>query len=143
MHATLVAAGADGVLLRGPSGSGKSDLALRLLAAPRSWRLVADDQVLVSRIGERVVGTAPTTLAGQLEVRGVGIVAVAHATSADIRLIIDLVPRDQVPRLPEPAIGDLLGLPIPCFRLHAFEVSAPDKVGLLLQQVVASEIDKN
>ena len=143
LHGTLVADGRDGVLLRGPSGSGKSDLALRLMAPPWSWQLVADDQIILERDGDTVVGTTPLSIAGKLEVRGIGIVAVSAAASARVRLIVDLVPRSGVPRLPEPATETLLDLPIPVFRLHAFEASAPHKVAVLLQNILAGSLAKN
>jgi HPr Serine kinase C-terminal domain len=73
VHGTVVAIDGGGVLLRGPSGRGKSDLALRLIDA--GARLVADDQVLLQRSGMQVLARAPAVLAGLLEIRGVGIVA--------------------------------------------------------------------
>lgn len=122
-----------GVLLRGPSGAGKSDLALRLMAPPRSWQLVADDQVLVRRSHGGLSGEAPPTIAGKLEVRGIGIVAAASAANAAIRLIVDLVPRADVPRMPETGeTAELLGVLVPRCRLHAFDASCPDKIALLL-----------
>ncbi|HAQ33260.1 MAG TPA: serine/threonine protein kinase, partial [Rhodospirillaceae bacterium] len=74
IHGTCVALNGVTVLLRGPSGSGKSDLALRLIDG--GGRLVADDQTLVEIQGERLVATAPETIAGKMEVRGVGVLAV-------------------------------------------------------------------
>jgi HPr kinase/phosphorylase len=134
IHGTLVAKGRDGVLLRGASGAGKSDLALRMMAPPRSWRLVADDQVLLSRKGTSVYGTAPKTIAGQLEVRGIGLLKVASASSVRVLVVVDLVPRQDVPRLPEAAVISLLGCTIPAFRLHAFDASTPEKIALLLSR---------
>ena len=126
------------MLLLGPSGAGKSDLALRMLSPPWSWRLVADDQVLLSRAGGVVTGTAPAVLAGLLEVRGVGVVPVVPQPSARLRMVIELVPMPDVPRLPDPAETDLLGLLFPNFKLHSFAVSTPEKLELLLRQVLST-----
>lgn len=138
MHGALIARQGDGVLLMGPSGAGKSDLALRMLSPPWSWRLVADDQVLLARAGDVVNGTSPAVLAGLLEVRGVGIVTLNHHPSAHLRMVIKLVPMANVPRLPEPAVTDILGLPFHTFKLHSFAVSTPEKLELLLRQVLAT-----
>ncbi len=77
VHATAVAIEGEAVLLRGPSGSGKSDLALRLIDG--GAQLVADDQTLLRRAGGRVLASAPPAIAGLLEVRGVGVVRVEAA----------------------------------------------------------------
>jgi HPr kinase/phosphorylase len=135
VYGTSVALGGDGVLLRGPSGSGKSDLALRLIEA--GARLVADDQTELRRLGDALVMTAPDNIAGQIEVRGVGIISVPAAASATLRLVIDLVAPEEVERLPEPERCVLLGLSLPLLRLAPFEASAPAKLKLALRAVAA------
>ncbi len=139
MHATCVAIGDNGVLLRGPPGSGKSDLALRLITGPPpdgrgAARLVADDLVTLSKENGRVIARAPERIAGLLEIRGVGIRRVPHSEAAQVVLIVDLVSADAVPRLPpEPFPSEtLLGLPIPVAALAPFEASAPIKLSLLM-----------
>jgi HPr kinase/phosphorylase len=112
----------DGVLLIGPSGSGKSDLALRLLG--RGFSLVADDRVDI----EDGVATAPTALAGLLEVRGLGIVRLPHAAAARLALVAELGVAPE--RLPAPARHTGLGLPL--IRLDPAAASAPDRVALAL-----------
>src|SRR5580693_1856546 len=87
-HATTVAIDGRGVLLRGPSGSGKSDLALRLIDA--GARLVADDQSELSRHGETIIVRAPAAIAGLIEVRGVGILRVDTIAEAPLALVADL-----------------------------------------------------
>ncbi len=82
VHGTSVALGGDGILLRGPSGSGKSDLALRLIAD--GARLVADDQTELRGVGETLEMAAPAAIAGRLEVRGVGILRVPAVPSAPL-----------------------------------------------------------
>src|SRR5689334_113133 len=84
VHGTSVALGGDGILLRGPSGSGKSDLALRLIDG--GARLVSDDQTELRVFGEELRMTAPASIAGRLEVRGIGILHVPSAASAPLRL---------------------------------------------------------
>jgi serine kinase of HPr protein (carbohydrate metabolism regulator) len=124
VHATCVAIGGRGVLLLGHSGSGKSDLALRLI--DRGALLVSDDYTIVAESGGRLVGRAPPTIAGKIEVRGVGLVEMSCARDVPICLAIDL---DRVPdRLPEE--GETLtvaGRAIPLIGLTGLEASAPIK----------------
>jgi HPr kinase/phosphorylase len=135
LHATAIAIGSRGALIRGPSGSGKSDLALRCLALGPSAllrdavRLVADDQVLLRRETARLVATAPQVLRGRLEVRGVGVLEVAVASEADIILVADLVAEAPIERLPDPwPRAHIMGLEVPLIRLRPFESSAPAKL---------------
>ena len=120
-----------GVLLLGPSGSGKSDLALRLIAA--GAELVADDRTdLFVRRG-RLYGRAPARLAGLFEIRGLGIVALAHAREARIALVVKMGRCGQ--RLPAhrryappAALGPLAKAAPPIITLSPFEASAPAKL---------------
>ena len=135
VHATAVAIGAAGVLLRGPSGSGKSDLALRLIDG--GALLVADDQVSLRREGGRLIAgyplAAPARLRGCLEVRGLGLVPVAMAAAAPLDLVIDLQPGVPVERLPAPAIAGYLGVGLPLLRLDPFLASAAAQVRLAVR----------
>ena len=128
VHATAVAIDGAAILLRGPPGAGKSDLALRLIEG--GARLVADDQVLLRRANDRVLVGAPATIAGLLEVRGVGIVRVEPLDEAPLALIVDLVPSEQVERIPDNRSEVVLGLAFPLIALAAFEVSATAKLRL-------------
>jgi len=130
VHATTVAIGGRAMLLRGPSGSGKSDLALRLIDA--GARLVDDDRSELRRHGDAIVVCAPETIAGLIEARGIGILRVASLASAELALIVDLVSPEAVERLPEPRSETILGLAIPLIALAAFEASAPAKLRLAL-----------
>lgn len=142
VHATAIALGARAVLIRGPSGSGKSDLALRCLMQPPGGliaepaKLLADDQVEVVRIGARLEGRAPATLAGLIEVRGVGILTVPSTPAAEIALVVDIVPSGQsIERLPDPApTVAILGVSLPQLRISPFESSAPAKLLLALDR---------
>jgi len=130
VHGTTVEIAGQGVLLRGPSGSGKSDLALRLMDG--GAQLVADDQTELSPQGNRVVARAPDTIAGLLEVRGLGIVQVAHCPWAPLGLVVDLVGEDRLDRLPEADLAEFFGFSVPRLALAPFQVSAAAKVRLAI-----------
>jgi serine kinase of HPr protein (carbohydrate metabolism regulator) len=131
IHATAVAIGGKGVLLRGRSGAGKSDLALRLIDG--GAKLIADDVVEVQRRGAGLEARAPARLKGKMEVRGVGIVAVPSAARARIVLAVDLVGPRAVERYPEPAFTRILGIRLKLLKLWAFEASAPAKLRLAVR----------
>lgn len=137
VHGTCIAIDAKGILLRGAPGSGKSDLALRLLGLTHlAAELVADDQVQLTRRGDELWAQAPTPIAGLLEVRGVGIVHLAALAAVRLCLVLDLhAPgaRDMVPRLPEAAHCTIDGISLPLYPCMPFEASAPDKVALLVR----------
>ncbi|WP_135466666.1 HPr kinase/phosphorylase [Crenalkalicoccus roseus] len=132
VHGSCVALGGDAVLLLGPSGSGKSDLALRLIH--EGWRLVADDQVALRVEEGGLLASAPPALAGMLEVRGLGIfrsLPVAEPAPA-LRLAVHLAPREGVPRLPEPATWRAAGIAVPAVALHGLDASAPARIAFAL-----------
>lgn len=135
IHATCVAIDGAGILLRGPSGAGKSDLALRLVDA--GALLVADDRVDLRRQGAGLVASAPASLQGLVEARGVGILRLPFLDAAPLRVVVDLVARAQVERLPEPEAEAILGVALPRLRLHGFDASAPAKLALVLRHGVA------
>jgi HPr kinase/phosphorylase len=128
VHATCVARDGRGVLLRGPSGSGKSDLALRLLEA--GFELVADDQVLLAREGGRVTARAPAALAGLIELRGIGILRLGHLARSPVDLVVDLGGTPE--RLPEDRPCRLLGTPVPRIDLDPWTLSATARVRFAL-----------
>jgi serine kinase of HPr protein (carbohydrate metabolism regulator) len=141
VHGTCVALGRSAALLRGPSGSGKSDLALRFLflarrgpAAIEAPVLVADDQVEITRAGAQLVVRSPATIGGRMEVRGVGIVEVKHLEQAELALIVDLVATlKDVERLPDDgARTRLMGVDVPSIRLCPWEASAAIKLAVAL-----------
>jgi serine kinase of HPr protein (carbohydrate metabolism regulator) len=130
IHATAVALDNRAVLLRGPSGSGKSDLALRLIDA--GARLVADDYSQLWREGDAILVRAPETLSGLIEARGIGILRVDPVATAPLALIADLVAPQSVERLPEPHSETIFGLAIPVVAIAPFEASAAVKLRLAL-----------
>ena len=135
IQATCVAVDGLGVLLRGPSGSGKSELALQLIDG--GARLVADDGVELRRQGERLFARlppgAPDSVRRRIELRGLGILPAPAVAEAPLDLVIDLVPTDALERLPETLTVELLGVAIPLLRLSAQEPSAAAKVRLAVR----------
>lgn len=127
------------VILRGPSGSGKSDLALRLMARYGAT-LIADDQVVLSTIAGQLVCAAPAAIQGLLEVRGLGLIKTAHQAKAPVALVVDLVARVDVPRLPEDATVTLCNIAVPFLKLHAFDDTTPDKIVTALAVVKHPEL---
>ncbi len=125
LHASCVAIDGRAVLIEGLSGSGKSDLALRLI--DRGATLVSDDYTSLRRDGTRLLANAPPNIVGQIEVRGLGIVALPHAANVPVALVISV--GEPVERLPEDGrTQNLIGIAIPFVALTAFEPSAPIKV---------------
>ena len=138
LHGTCLAVGTRGVLLIGPAGSGKSDLALRLIDQPGrgtggdlvTTRLVADDQVMVRRSGERILASAPPALKGLMEVRGLGLLSSPALEEVVLRLVFRLVPGTEPERMPGPEFEhmEILGLTLPVLEIDPFQASAPAKV---------------
>jgi serine kinase of HPr protein (carbohydrate metabolism regulator) len=137
IHATCVAVGGSGVLLRGPSGSGKSDLALRLIDG--GAELVADDYTVIEVRGGRLLATAPESIKGMLEVRGVGILPMPVKSRTVIDMVVDLVAEDLIERLPEPDAAIIDGIAVRRILVAPFEVSAAAKVRLAVKAQAAGD----
>ena len=130
VHGTTIARGPHAVLLRGPSGSGKSDLALRLI--DQGWQLVSDDQTKLEHQDGKLLASAPEAIAGKIEVRGLGIQDLPTRDRLPLRLVVDLCAASEIERLPEATAVNLCGLDIPRIFCDAREASAPIKVRLAL-----------
>ena len=134
LHATLIAARRGGrwrgVLLTGPSGSGKSGLAVRAIAA--GWRLVADDRVWLWSSGGELYGSAPGTLQGLIEVRGLGVMPQAALRFCPIDLAVRACPPDQFERIPDSVCVDLLGASRPQIALVLHDPRAVETLGRAL-----------
>ena len=131
-HASSVALDGRAVLLCGPSGSGKSDLALRLL--DRGFTLVSDDRTIVRRQGDKLITSAPDTIKGKLESRGVGIVEVDAVSNVPLALVIELT--SDIQRLPDDSRERLiLGIGVPLISVDAMTASAAAKVALALDRL--------
>lgn len=135
VHATTIAVAGRAALIRGPSGAGKSDLALRCLAAtpsplfPQPAQLVADDQTLLTRRASRIMVSAPASIRGQFEIRGLGIVTLPALDEAQLALIVELTQSADMPRFPDPwPMAAVLGLKAPVLRIDPWQSSAAAKV---------------
>jgi hypothetical protein len=114
IHANCVVIGETGILIRGAAGSGKSTLARRLVAEAirvgRFARLVADDRVMLASQAGRLVARPHPAIAGRVELRGEGVLAVDHEPAAVIGLVVDLgVAGDRLPA-PDAVNTELCGL---------------------------------
>jgi serine kinase of HPr protein (carbohydrate metabolism regulator) len=122
-HASAVVLRDRGIVIAGSSGSGKTQLALALISHARSFglfaRLVADDQIFLSAHQGRVICAAPATIAGLVEVRGVGPRPAAHEKKAPVDLLVRLVERNVAERFPEAETEALRGCDVPLLRLAA------------------------
>jgi serine kinase of HPr protein (carbohydrate metabolism regulator) len=132
IHASTVASDGRAVLISGPSGSGKSDLALRLL--DRGFTLVSDDQTIVRRDGDRLVASAPPTIKGKLEIRGIGIVEMDTVNDVPVALFVELT--SEIMRLPDDRRErPVLGVNLPLVSVDALTASAASKVALALDRL--------
>lgn len=113
LHATTVAMAGQAALFKGPSGSGKSGLALQLLALGAV--LVADDRTCLCRREGSLVAMAPKALKNKIEARYVGLLNVPSTVSAPLALVVDLA-KEEKERLPVPRCETLLGLSVPVIR---------------------------
>ncbi|WP_306142480.1 HPr kinase/phosphorylase [Roseibium sp. MMSF_3412] len=119
VHANCLVVGTRGIVIRGRSGSGKSELTDILIEAAKNkgnlGLLVADDRVYLSSCHGQLAARAPETIAGLLEVRGKGLVKTAFLPVAKVHLLVDLKPADTIERLPEGGVGseNIDGLPVP------------------------------
>ena len=133
IQGTAVAIGEVGLLLLGPSGSGKSDLALRLI--DDGARLICDDRVALvirdRRLWCRVPTDVPDHLRGRIEARGVGIIPVPHRPDpVPVEWAVELVHPETVERLPPAETRMFLGCAVPLLKLAPFEASTVAKLRL-------------
>ena len=132
LHASTVALDGRAVLISGPSGSGKSDLALRLL--DRGFTLVSDDQTIVRKEGDKLIASAPPTIHGRLEIRGIGIVDMATVSNVPVALFVELT--SDIQRIPDDSRERLvLDVSIPLISVDAMTASAPSKVAVALDRL--------
>ena len=132
VHASTVASDGRAILISGPSGSGKSDLTLRLL--DRGFTLVSDDQTIVRREGDRLIANAPPNIAGKLEIRGIGIVDMETVSDVPIALYVELT--SEIMRLPDDRRErPVLGVNLPLVSVDAMTASAASKVSLALDRL--------
>jgi serine kinase of HPr protein (carbohydrate metabolism regulator) len=132
VHASTVAKDGRAVVITGLSGSGKSDLSLRLI--DRGFTLVSDDRTLVKRTGDRLVASPAPNIGGKLEVRGIGIVDMDHVDDIPVALLVELT--GMVERLPDDSRQrPILGVNVPLVSIDAMTASAAAKVALALDRM--------
>src|SRR4029078_1797824 len=132
VHASTVASEGRAVLISGPSGSGKSDLALRLL--DRGFTLVSDDHTIARREGDKLIASAPPNIAGKLEIRGIGIVDMEAVRDVPVALYVELT--SEIMRLPDDRRErPVLGVNLPLVSIDALTASAASKVALALDRL--------
>jgi HPr kinase/phosphorylase len=135
-HATAITIGGSGVLLTGPSGSGKSDLALRLI--DRGAELICDDAVVIEPVNGCLILSPAPNIDGKLELRGIGICKIPSASTAPLRLVAALA--SDVERMPSFDCSTMVsGYDVPLIRLAAFEISAAIKLEYALRAVIDAE----
>lgn len=133
IHATCVSLEGTGVLLIGPPGSGKSDLALRLIDGGAT--LIADDRVEIERRANGLIASAPRRIAGLLEVRGIGIARLTAAAESAVALALEMSAPEKIERLPPTLTWECLGIELPLIKLDPFAASACAKVRLAVRNV--------
>lgn len=135
LHASCVAIGEHAVLIEGRSGAGKSDLALRLI--DRGAALVSDDYTILMRSARKLLATPPATIAGKIEVRGLGILDMPYRDRVAVSLLVELV--DEVERMPpEPQTRRIAGIDVPVVAMNGHDASGPIKVELALKRLASS-----
>ena len=132
-YSTCVSIDGRGVLLRGFSGSGKSDLAIRLIN--NGAELVADDQVVFKKVGDNIWASPPPNIGGIIELRGIGLLRCDFVSRVQVALVVDLVSPMRVQRLPKSAVCEILGVEFPLIELAPFESSAPTKLSMACQAI--------
>ncbi len=145
VHASCVAFGNRAVLIRGKSGTGKSDLVLQLMDSPGYGlggkllraKLVADDQVILQREKDFIFASPPQILRGKLEIRGRGIVSTSYRKKSKLCLVIDLKAHVEITRMPEPGdmITDILGLQFPLYCVDPTAPSAAARIRSFLSEL--------
>ena len=130
VHGTSVSIDGDGVLFRGPSGSGKSDLALRMINY--GAQLVSDDQVCLTRRNDNIFMSSPPTIRNSMEVRGIGIVNTIAQKEAPLILVLNMSPNNAASRMPIWQLCTFLDIKVPAVEFAPFEISAHLKVKLAI-----------
>ena len=130
VYATAVAYRGFGILIRGPSGSGKSDLALRLI--DDGANLIADDQVIIESVREELYLSSPDTISGLIEVRGFGVIKIESVRDVKLGLIVDLDPSFKTQRSPKMKEELIKNIIVPVINMKAFESSVLARIKLIL-----------
>ncbi len=145
IHANCFRFNQKAILLRGKPGSGKSDITLRAIEEANA-SLIADDQVKLHVQDHKIFASAPRSLAGLLEIRGLGFLKLPYIEKSEIGLIVDLVESELIPAFAQENYETLDGISLPCIKLdtnmpsiiHILKLASnnipykfPDKNGVL------------
>ena len=130
IHGTSVSIDGDGVIFRGPPGSGKSDLALRMINF--GAQLISDDQVCLTRRNDNIFMSSPSTIRKSMEVRGIGIVNTIAQKEAPLILVLNMLPNNAANRMPIWQLCTFLDIKVPAVEFAPFEISAHLKVKLAI-----------
>ncbi|MCR9212749.1 MAG: HPr kinase/phosphatase C-terminal domain-containing protein [Proteobacteria bacterium] len=122
VHGNSVEINGKGILLTGPSGSGKSDLTLRLIDG--GARLISDDYTEISSESGQAIMSPPVEIAGRLEIRGVGLMKLSHCRDIPLHLVFDLKNRTEIERMPEHLSMSFDGVTVPVRQIDPFTASA-------------------
>jgi len=135
LHVSSVAIDGRAILIEGESGAGKSDLALRLI--DRGAMLISDDYTLLQRAGRELIASPPDTIAGQIEVRGLGVLPMPHVAKVPVALLVQLT--DAPARMPlADEVRRIAGIDIREVAIDPHSASAPIKVELALRHLVGT-----
>ncbi len=139
VHASFVLWRNKGILFRGKSGSGKSELALKFIEN-KGAVLVADDVVALEVRENRLIGEAPQNIKGLLEIRNVGISHYEFVDKAEVSLVVNLLPtKENLERLPKNKCENILGVEIPAIDLYAEDQTILEKVIVKLRNNLLTE----
>lgn len=137
LHATAVSLHAKGILLQGPPGAGKSTLALRLI--DEGAVLISDDRTLLRQTGEEIILEAPPTIAGMLEIRGIGLARLPHVR-APLAMVVDLCSGPvRGERLPEADFISIFGRPVRRFAVDPFAADASARIRFMLRAALSDD----
>lgn len=142
IHATTIAIASHAIVIRGRPGSGKSELALRLIDAagfgagevPLRAVLVSDDQTLLRVEDGRLIAAPPQTLAGMIELRGQGLLHLPYLNEAPVALVVDLREASEIERLPDERLlsTEIAGVTVPRIALDQTQPAAPAIIRMVL-----------
>ena len=141
VHATCVDINGSGILIIGQSGSGKSDLALRLIEN-KGAVLVSDDRTDLEPVNGQLLASAPKSIEGFIEIRGIGIVHKPFKKQTALKLAVTASSDQDIERYPSPMFFNNQDIRLPNLCINLLQPSAPDKVVVKLKSILEEEMQK-